>query len=330
MTRMISEKSPSVGVVRKTNHLRSNMTLHNVFHPFEGKSYDPIWIGAPVCDTIQVCKPIHTGGQAYVCKVNGGGSFYALKVFKRNKKSPEVPRSMNAEIRATFDNPFFIQPISQCQISRVQKAILFPWIEGTTLNEFIKGENLSNDEKLDLMIEISQALEYLHAQGWKHNDLKPTNIMVVDSNTTPKIRIIDFALASETDQDLDFEGNHNMFGKPEWVAPELYLQGHNGGIKNASKKSDVWALGCLLLFIQTGMDLWDFLDFRPGFSHSDFIDFCKDRRDNNQSIIDLSIGNSTIDIPLRNILMQCLETRRDDRPTTQQVVATIRLLRNYQ
>ena len=292
-----------------------------------GKEYNPRWIDSKVYGTIQICNSGHTGGQATVCKVKGEGSFYALKVFKRNADTPDVQRQMGVEFRAKFDDPFFIQPISRCQISANREAILFPWIEGTTLDKYRRSKPLSNDDKLDLMIEISKALACLHAKGWKHNDLKDSNIMVVDSNTTPKIRIIDFALASESDQDLKFTGNHNLFGKEEWVAPELHRQGRSGGIKNASQKSDVWALGCLLLYIETGKNLWDFLDFPKEYSSENFIDYCKQQHNNGYPISDFTSVNSTIGDPLRQILMRCLNIKRDLRPTAQHLVAEISSLR---
>ncbi len=303
------------------------MVLPDSFIRRTGEVYYPEWIDSSEHYEICIIDPGHLGGQAEVCKVEGGGTYYALKVYRGNSTKPETIRQIGLEYRAKFDDSYFVKPISRCQISQNRTAILFPWVEGTTLGKFIHSKTLSKDDKLKLMIEIVQALECLHAKGWTHNDLKDSNIMVVDSNTTPKIRIIDFALASENKQDLTFQGNHHLVGKKEWIAPEMHKQGTRAGIQHATEKSDVWALGCVLLYIETGMNLWDYLEFPQFYSSEDFIKHCKEPYHNKDPISDLQMPNSTIDDPLRQIMMRCLNVKRDLRPTALELVGEIQSLR---
>jgi serine/threonine protein kinase len=53
------------------------------------------------------------------------------------------------------------------------------------------GRDLSLEKKIDFIIQVLQALVYLHRRGILHRDLKPANAMVLDG----KVRLLDFGLS---------------------------------------------------------------------------------------------------------------------------------------
>ncbi|HVE82568.1 MAG TPA: protein kinase, partial [Myxococcales bacterium] len=68
--------------------------------------------------------------------------------------------------------------------------------------EYVEGKNLlaaSKDADLetlyDYAVQIARALEYIHAQGFIHFDLKPDNIMVREDGT---VKVMDFGLVEQS------------------------------------------------------------------------------------------------------------------------------------
>ncbi|MCA9995563.1 MAG: DUF2791 family P-loop domain-containing protein [Anaerolineales bacterium] len=84
-------------------------------------------------------------------------------------------------------------------------------------------------EKINLLIQMLQALAYLHRRGILHRDLKPDNVLVVGDT----VRVLDFGLAAAKEQATDSVGSWL------YMAPELLLG------QPASEASDLYAVGVL-------------------------------------------------------------------------------------
>jgi serine/threonine protein kinase len=83
------------------------------------------------------------------------------------------------------------------------------------------------------------AVDYIHARGLCHRDLKLENILVDDQCN---LRLIDFGM-SKTLTDLLDESKHNpRSGTNYYMAPEISSQ---ESVQDGTK-SDVFALGCIL------------------------------------------------------------------------------------
>lgn len=89
------------------------------------------------------------------------------------------------------------------------------------------------DVKVNFLVQILQALVYLHRRGIIHRDLKPDNVMIIQG----QVKVLDFGLAvahQQWDQEV-----HSLSGTITYIAPEL-LQG-----QPASTASDLYALGVI-------------------------------------------------------------------------------------
>ncbi|KAJ2794542.1 hypothetical protein H4R20_006189, partial [Coemansia guatemalensis] len=90
--------------------------------------------------------------------------------------------------------------------------------------------------------QVAAAMAYLHAGGVLHRDLKLANILLTD---TGDVRVADFGLATSVGAGLAEPAT--VCGTPSYLAPEMLARRAYGF------EADVWALGCLLLTLLTGL-----------------------------------------------------------------------------
>lgn len=100
----------------------------------------------------------------------------------------------------------------------------------------------SDNARIDILIELLQALEYLHRRGIIHRDLKPANILVVNN----QVKVLDFGLSINRGQD---DPDH-IAGTLGFIAPEVLLG-------DASvPASDLYAVGVIGYELFTGAALF--------------------------------------------------------------------------
>lgn len=92
------------------------------------------------------------------------------------------------------------------------------------------GFEKSTETKINLLIQLFQALAYLHRRGIVHRDLKPGNILTGDKDT---VHVLDFGLATEHHQ------AGGMAGTVAYMAPELFTE------QRPSIRSDLYAAGII-------------------------------------------------------------------------------------
>ncbi|MEZ4513682.1 MAG: AAA family ATPase [Chloroflexota bacterium] len=96
-------------------------------------------------------------------------------------------------------------------------------------------------EKVTLLIQMLEALAYLHRRGILHRDLKPDNVLVV-GNT---VRVLDFGLAAAKEQATESVGSWL------YMAPEVLLG------QPASEASDLYTVGVLAYRLLAGTHPFD-------------------------------------------------------------------------
>ena len=95
---------------------------------------------------------------------------------------------------------------------------------------------------LEVLIQVLRGLEFIHAQGVVHGDLKPDNIMVRREDGTCRAKLIDFGLAKQEGA----SGGKKIFGTPYYVAPETILG------SSVDRRTDLYSLGVVLYRLLTG------------------------------------------------------------------------------
>ena len=120
--------------------------------------------------------------------------------------------------------------------------IVLEYVAGEALNRILAREKkLPLATALQLAEEIAEALDYAHAQGVVHRDIKPGNILVTEDGH-PKIA--DFGIAKMNLAHFTVPGR--VLGTPAYMAPEQ-LSG-----EGVDARSDLFSLGVILYAMTTG------------------------------------------------------------------------------
>lgn len=129
--------------------------------------------------------------------------------------------------------------------------IQMEYCEGETLKEFIPKTFIGNDIKIikKLLLQIIDALAYIHSKGLIHHDLKPANIFLDKNNN---VKLGDFGLVkvreggtTENEIKKSFIKEKSVNGTPFYMSPEQ-KEG-----KNVDNKTDLYSLGIILLELIT-------------------------------------------------------------------------------
>jgi len=119
-------------------------------------------------------------------------------------------------------------------------------VEGKTIHDDLSaGKIYSEDEALDIIIQVAHALAHAHACGLIHRDVKPKNIMI---NIEGVVKLADMGLARET-TDIETARTEagKAYGTPYYIAPEQIR-----GKIDIDRRADIYGLGATLYHIVTG------------------------------------------------------------------------------
>lgn len=120
--------------------------------------------------------------------------------------------------------------------------VIEEYIDGKTLDEYIKNNNLLSEEDAAFYIcELCDILIQIHRAGIIHRDIKPSNIIITEEN---KLYLIDFDISRvyKNDKNLDTA----LLGTKGYATPEQF------GFSQTDVRTDIYAVGVLLNQLITG------------------------------------------------------------------------------
>ena len=178
----------------------------------------------------------------------------ALKVIKPGMGSKSVIARFESEKRALamLHHPYIAQVFDAGTTSQGLPYFAMELVEGTPITLYCERQQLGVKERLDLFVQVCQAIQYAHQKGILHRDIKPSNILVRELEGKPIPKVIDFGLAKALDAGLNGETSMTelgtILGTLEYMSPEQADLGR----QDIDTRSDVYSLGVLLYQLLAG------------------------------------------------------------------------------
>ena len=183
----------------------------------------------------------------------------ALKVIKLGMDTRQVIARFEAERQALalLDHSNIARVFDAGATEAGRPYFVMELVRGVSITEYCDTNKLSTQERLELFIQVCNAVQHAHQKGIIHRDIKPSNVMVAMHDDKPVPKVIDFGIAKATNQRLTektlFTRYAHMIGTPAYMSPE---QAQMSGL-DVDTRTDIYALGVLLYELLTGTTPFD-------------------------------------------------------------------------
>ncbi|KAI9784941.1 MAG: hypothetical protein M1839_001136 [Geoglossum umbratile] len=183
------------------------------------------------------------------------------KDIKHNQKDMEASQkwydrwTREVEILQSLNHPHIIDLEA---VFRSERTIYIfeELVTGGDLFSYATAKGPLRDTEVALIVrQIVKGLEYLHAKGIAHRDLKPDNILITSPRVGSRILLADFDSARAI-KDIWSKRMKTLIGTPAYVAPEVYSEGRTTKGMGYTESIDMHSLGVMTAVLLTGVSYW--------------------------------------------------------------------------
>ncbi len=190
----------------------------------------------------------------------------ALKIVKPGMDTQEVIARFGAERQALalLDHPGIAHVYDAGTTEAGRPYFAMESVAGVPITEHCDRYKLTIEERLELFLQVCDAVQHAHQKGIIHRDIKPSNILVSirDGHAVPKI--IDFGIAKALTQPLTertlYTEQGRFVGTPEYMSPEQAEMNAQG----VDTRTDIYSLGVVLYELLSGVLPFDARALREG------------------------------------------------------------------
>jgi tetratricopeptide (TPR) repeat protein len=225
--------------------------------------------------------------------------------------SPELAAGVSVErfkreiqLAATLQHPHVV-PVLATGDAHGLPWFTMPYVEGESLRARLGKGPLRVAEATAILKDVARALEFAHAHGVVHRDIKPDNVLLAGSSAT----VTDFGIAKALSAARNGSGEVSgpggaltmtgtSIGTPMYMAPE-----QAAGDPNVDQRSDIYSFGILAYEVLAG---------RPPFDGSSPVKLLQAHF--NERPRDLREVRPDAPPALAELVARCLEKKPEDRP----------------
>jgi serine/threonine protein kinase len=213
---------------------------------------DPEMIGP-----FRILERVGEGGMGVIYKAEQRSPVrrvVALKVIKLGMDTREVLARFEAERQALAltSHPNIARVLDAGMTEGGRPFFAMEFVAGMPLTRYCDEQRLRTPQRLELFVQICQAVQHAHQKGIIHRDLKPSNILITLVDGKPVPKVIDFGIAKATNQALTAQTLYTqtgaLIGTPEYMSPE---QAQTSGL-DVDTRTDIYSLGVILYELLTG------------------------------------------------------------------------------
>ncbi len=142
------------------------------------------------------------------------------KLIRLERRFVGMKKPIEGEVAITLKHPSIVRTLEHGITTNDEQYLVMDFVEGRGFSFYVDQQNETMAEhRLSFMIQLGNALAYVHGQGWIHRDICPRNVVVTDDL---KLKLIDFGLTVPNTPEFQSPGNRT--GTASYMAPELVMR----------------------------------------------------------------------------------------------------------
>ncbi len=203
-----------------------------------------------VIDRYRIEGLVGAGGMASVYRVRHQtlGTEKALKVLTTADPDQEGRLVREGQVQAGLQHPHIVAVSDVLEVDGAV-ALLMEYIRGPDLGDLLDEHGPSVEDGVDVFRAICSGMAVAHHEGLIHRDLKPGNVLMSVQRNAVVPKVADFGLAKALGRDGELYKKTRTgatMGTPAYMSPEQIAD--SGKV---DRRTDIWALGCMLYELVT-------------------------------------------------------------------------------
>lgn len=274
-----------------------------------GQDNNPM-IGKTFADRYIIQSVIGMGGMSIVYKAQHKlmDRVVAIKMLHSNIKNDHVSLErfrMEAQAASSLSHQNIIAVYDFGVTDQGEAFFVMDFLNGEDLSDLIarKGK-VPYERALYIFKQVCDGLGAAHKKSIVHRDLKPANVILLkEDDGTELVKLVDFGIAkllpASGKAQLSLTRTGEVFGSPIYMSPEQ-CQG-----LELDKRSDIYALGCLMYETLTG---------EPPLAGESFLETLNMHVSATPKSFAEMVPDAKIPAALEQIIFRCMAKKPDDRP----------------